>query len=312
MALPNYKALAALPLSAQVDQKQALILQALKNKSQIDCPSVIKNTNELERLTDTLPAALYYYRSDCLYKSRSYVKAYKDLETYFSSNKKKDKIYEKALLLHSQVEKEYMHIEKQKKLDPLRGAAVRLHDRLCGLDIRSKWKATFSDNRDMDRLKVTKCKPDGRLSIFSNGYLDAFEDNELGINYRMYKDIGLASIGDIKTYDSQNGERCFSIDVINQYMHVGSWVYSFKKSEIIDMHSNLSWPYTSVTICPGHGSHDDEISELIAVWNSFNQQVNAARKNALPYEAVLQNINNIGKYFPEETLPDDTRFRIPH
>ena len=89
----------------QIDQKKAII-QAIKNKENIDCTSVIKNTNELEQLTNKIPSLVYYYRASCLSSRREYALALNDLDTYFSKNKNKKKgaVYQKALSLHSRVE----------------------------------------------------------------------------------------------------------------------------------------------------------------------------------------------------------------
>jgi hypothetical protein len=96
---------AELPKSVQIDQKQVLIGKALKNKESIDCPAVIEHGNDLERLTSKkLPATFYYYRASCLSQSGSNQKALQDLETYFSVNKKKGDIYQKALVLYSEID----------------------------------------------------------------------------------------------------------------------------------------------------------------------------------------------------------------
>ena len=113
----NGAAHSKLPKSVQIDQKEALIIRALKDKNNIDCPVVIQNTNELEQLTGKVPTVLYYYRASCLSLSGNNTKALHDLETYFSVNKKKDGVYEKALVLYSTVEdktKAEAEIERQR------------------------------------------------------------------------------------------------------------------------------------------------------------------------------------------------------
>ncbi|NOQ77320.1 MAG: hypothetical protein GQ475_05955 [Methylococcaceae bacterium] len=95
---------ADLPISAQIEQKQALIIQALKDKSNINCPAVIQNTNELEQLTSKVPTILYFYRGRCLSYTGNNQKALQDLDSYFLRNKKKNDLYQKALVLYSSVE----------------------------------------------------------------------------------------------------------------------------------------------------------------------------------------------------------------
>ncbi len=114
----------ALPKSIQIDQKQALIIKALENRNNINCPVVINNSNELEKLTTKFPVLLYYYRARCLAKTRYYQKAFQDLEQYFSRNRKKNKVYQKALILHAHIEKQQKQVQiaeverrKQAKLD---------------------------------------------------------------------------------------------------------------------------------------------------------------------------------------------------
>lgn len=94
----------ALPKAAQIEQKQALIIQALKNKNSINCPVVIKNTNELQQLTNKIPTVLYYYRGRCYSSAGNQKKALQDLDDYFSRNKKKDTVYQKAMVLYSGIE----------------------------------------------------------------------------------------------------------------------------------------------------------------------------------------------------------------
>ena len=98
------QAIAELTHEIKIDQKQALIIQALKNKDNVDCPAVINNTNELEKLIDNIPPTLYYYRADCLSNARKYQEAKQDIEKFLSKNKKKGSVYKKALVLYSKVE----------------------------------------------------------------------------------------------------------------------------------------------------------------------------------------------------------------
>lgn len=86
--------------SVVIEQKQALILIALKEYNGIDCASVIKHSTDLASLAERIPTILYYYRGLCFYRNKEYRSSLGELERFFSLTPKKDSIYQSALLLH--------------------------------------------------------------------------------------------------------------------------------------------------------------------------------------------------------------------
>ncbi len=159
---------AELSVSAQIDQKKALIITALKNRNHMDCPVVVNSTNELEQLTDNIPSKLYYYRARCLLSTGYNLEALQDLESYFLKNKKKDSVYNKALVLRSsakarikQAERNQVEREKQDKKDRL------AREKQAALEKRqAKEAALLAKKREVERIAKLNQENERRLDKY--------------------------------------------------------------------------------------------------------------------------------------------------
>ena len=243
----------ALPKAAQIEQKEALIIEALKNKSSINCPVVIKSTNELQQLTNEIPAILYYYRGSCYSSAGNHQKALQDLDQYFAKSHKKGTVRNKALVLHDQESQKVQRIiqeqEKQKRvaaaetakrkrvaaetearnkrnldriqqLEPLRLAAIELHQSLCGINFKEVLeKNEDSKGRSTHHLsastKILNCKPSGEFHMYKMiwDYRRYSSSNKAVIEV----DYDVLHANDMRDVDNINigSGKCFSLESEN-------------------------------------------------------------------------------------------------
>lgn len=98
----------------QIAQKKQLILKALK-RIDIDCQTVLTNMRELEKLTKDIPSTLFYYTSNCFYQTHNKNNALKEIEKYFLNNRKKNSIYQRALILRKNIKTDLENMRLAKK-----------------------------------------------------------------------------------------------------------------------------------------------------------------------------------------------------
>lgn len=100
-------------IESQVRHKEDLIIKALQDKNNIDCNSVIINSNSIEKKVGKLTSPLlYYYRAQCYFNLNDVHSALEDLNIFFNKVPPKDSLYPKALLLRDKIEGKINHINE--------------------------------------------------------------------------------------------------------------------------------------------------------------------------------------------------------
>lgn len=338
---------AELSKTVQIDKKQALILKALNEYSDIDCKSVIMHSNELEQLAGKLPVSLYYYRGDCLNKEQRYQAALSDIELYFLEVTKKSTIYQKALILHAKIEKnlelqkmEEMHLaaverDKQaalrekalhmKLLIRLVEASKNLYVEICRLKFASLISKRNNGDRETKYLRTQRCKEWAKRGKFGIYDLNWVRRLKYDSRNRPYEDvrtrftvanIGIADIKYIRL--SQSGlKTCFVLQVTEdskKYTSSGSKRFKSRNMELQFYGKKDFGEKDSIIYCEMSGSGISEIQTLVDAWRKFANLKKKAHLNNLPYIEAINKIdyvqlnNDYIFYDNGRTTPDHNSF----